>query len=533
MRMTLRRIFRCLVFVAAMVFLLSCTKEGRRSRDEMVRTVFLRVSTNLNTKADVFEDPADEEKVVNSLRVYAFTNGHLAGYHRQMSDVEERFLMDLTITGVSEDTYEQEVEFVIIANEAAMIMEEDMPQLGESLTREDLDRLRFIAMNTSHGLPMYHCGSVKVKVNQTRPMSDLDPAVDISGHEDHELLSQEFAFELERPVAKLTFNMARKSERVPEIHVKRLTMLARGTRHYNYLLPPGREVLEGLDPRLNDRPVLDESTTVTVDKLADVGFEEVAQTYLSEVVFGSQEWNIPNEDNSVVLHLEYSFGTGTEIRHAYIYMPEIKRNNWYKVNCIISGEGQIIIHYSVRDWELEEEVEITFDYPTHSYLLPELPAAENPEPTPDSYPVMSLDRPFEAYFQMLYPSGQTWTPTIVDLIEAEGALSNPSHFDYDIEVLSSSDGFTAVIDPENYVANEDPQHYYMIRVIPKQQANVGTKVVLGITYHALGGFDYTDYLLINGSQARLFWPEDDPDGAAGGGYDPSALEIMQIESQNF
>ena len=91
MRVTSRRIFRCLVSVAAMVFLLSCTKEGRRSRDEMVRTVFLRVSTNLNTKADVFEDPADEEKVVNSLRVYAFTNGHLAGYHQQMS--EEHLLL--------------------------------------------------------------------------------------------------------------------------------------------------------------------------------------------------------------------------------------------------------------------------------------------------------------------------------------------------------------------------------------------------------------------------------------------------------
>ena len=353
MRVTSRRIFRCLVSVAAMVFLLSCTKEGRRSRDEMVRTVFLRVSTNLNTKADVFEDPADEEKVVNSLRVYAFTNGHLAGYHQQMSDVEERFLMDLTITGVSEETYEQEVEFVIIANEKAMSMEEDMPQLGKSVTREDLDKLRFIAMNTSHGLPMYHCGSVKVKVNQTRPMSDLDQAVDISGHEDHELLSQEFAFELERPVAKLTFSMARRSEKIPEIQVKSLEMLARGTRHYNYLLPPGREVLEGLGPRLNDRPILDANAAVIVDRLADVGFQEVAQAYLSEVVFGSQEWNIPNEDNSVVLHLEYSLGEGTEIRHAYIYMPEIKRNNWYKVNCIVSGEGQIIIRYSVRDWLLE------------------------------------------------------------------------------------------------------------------------------------------------------------------------------------
>lgn len=532
MRVTLRMMFRCLVFVMAMVFLLSCTKEGRKSSDEMVRTVFLRVSTNLNTKADVFEEPTEAEKVINSLRVYAFTNGHLVGYHQQMSDVEERFLMDLTITGVSEDTYEQEVEFVIIANEVAMSMEEDMPQLGKSVTREELGKLRFIAMNTNHGLPMYHSGSVKVKVNQTRPMSDLDPVVDISGHEDHELLSQEFAFELERPVAKLTFNMARKSEKVPEIHVKRLTMLARGTRHYNYLLPPGREVLEGLEPRLNDRSILEENTTVTVDELADIEFYEVAQAYLSEVTFGSQEWNIPNDDNSVVLHLEYSFGAGAEIRHTYIYMPEIKRNNWYKVNCIVSGEGQIIIHYSVRDWELAEEVEITFDYPTHSYLLPELPTAENPAPTPDSYPVMSLDRPFEAYFQMQYPSGQTWTPTIVDIIEAEGSLSNPSHFDYEVEVLSSNDGFTTILAPENYLADEDPQHYFMIRVTPKQQANVGTKVVLGITYSALGGFTYTDYLLINGSQARLFWPADDPDGAAGGGYDPSALEIMQTESQN-
>lgn len=515
---------------AAVSVLVSCSKEWGGHQEDAVRTLLLTVSTNVDTRAVSFEDATEEERKVNSLRVYAFTNGHIVGYHHQASDVSENFLMDITITGVSEDTHEQEVEFIIIANEAAMSMEEDMPELQEKMTPEDLGRLRFIALNTSVGMPMYYKGSVKVKVDETRSMSSLDPSVDVGGHEDHELLRQSFSFELERPVAKLTVSMARKSESVPPIAIKSLTMLAKGTRHYNYLLPPGQEVLEGLSPRLNDRPILDENTTMTVDALADTEFHQVAEAYLSEVAFGSQEWNIPNNDNSVVLHLEYSFGEGTELRHTYIYMPVIERNAWYKVNCIVSGEGQIIVHYSVRDWFLAEDTEITFDYPTHSYLLPSLPTDTDPEPVPESYPVMSMDKPFEAYFQMLYPAGQKWTPTIIDLKGGDGSAS---HFDYDIEVLSSSDGFTSVLSTEQYVANEDSKHYYMIRVVPKQQANVGTKVLLGITYSALGGLSYTDYLLINGSQAELFWPVDDPGSNAGGGNDPNALEILQIESHDL
>ena len=490
---------------------------GTEKRSVMVR-ISTQVADNVPTKAD-----NTGELSINTLRIYAFYEGRPAGYHYQESPVRERFLMDILLYGVDPSTNCQPVDFYIIANEAAMVTEADVQALDRNTTEEQLQKFRFIALNTSNGVPMCVHERVELNMIDLGNMSGLDEEIK-AGHETHNLLLQSLDFHLERPVAKLTFSALKKSAESPVI--RSLVMLARGTRHYNYLMPQDLNFLKTLAPRMNDRPVLEENTLAVIDNTLAEGFREVASIYCSEVPFGSASWDVPNSDNSVILRMKYSMGEGTELRTADMYMPPINRNDWIQVNCTISGEGQIIVNYSVRDWDYEmtddngdgEEDYIVFDYPTHTYFLPAMPTAENPEPDPDGsvkvLPQMSVSKPFVCYFQMLYPEGQTWKPTIIS--------SDVAASDFDISVYMNDSDEAVTVDGEGgYGLNTEKSSYYRIEVTPLNAGNVGASLRLGITSE-IQGFGHSEYLLINGSQAKLFWPSE-------GGSDPNALTITQIE----
>jgi hypothetical protein len=404
-----------------------------------------------------------------------------------------------------------------------MVTEEDMSVLDENTTEEELQRFRFIALNTTYGVPMCINERVELNMINLRDMNSLDAEI-TAGHEDHHLLFQSLSFFLERPIAKLTFSAARRSAENPVI--KSLVMLARGTRRYNYLLPQDENFLKTLSPRMNDRPLLDDNTLFIVNNTEAQGYQEVATAYCSECPFGSPSWDLPNQDNSVILRLEFSIGEGNELRRSDIYMPQINRNEWVKVNCTISGEGQVTVNYNVKDWEYEmtdtngDGVEdfIVFDYPTHTYLLPHMPTLENPEPDPDGpvkvLPQMSVSKPFTCYFQMLYPEGQKWKPTIIS--------SDVSSSDFEISVYDGDTDELALPDDEgSFGLNTSHSSYYRIEVRPLEASNVGKSLRLGITSE-IQGFGHSEYLLINGSQAELFWPSE-------GGSDPNALKITQIE----
>lgn len=510
-----------LLFVAAV--LVSCSDRPEVQTRPQKKTVQIRVSAALSDDDSDLSVENTGELAVNSLRVYAFVEGKPAGYHYQNSPVKDRFLMDIVFYGVDPSTDCQSVDFYIIANEAAMVAEEDIPALGPDTTEEQLRSFRFIALNTHSGIPMCIHEPVELNMMAVRDMSGLEQEIQ-EGHENHQLLSQSLDFSLERPIAKLTFSAAKKSTLDPVI--TSLVMLARGTRHYNYLMPQDINFLKTLTPRMNDRPVLEENTSAVIDNTIAEGFREVATIYCSEVPFGSASWDIPNSDNSVILRMEYSIGEGTELRTAEMYMPPVNRNDWLQVNCSISGEGQIIVNYSVRDWDYEmtdsngDRVEdyIVFDYPTHTYFLPSIPTLENPEPDPDGaekvLPQMSISEPFSCYFQMLYPEGQTWKPTIIS--------SDAPASDFEIIVYKDNTDEVVVADDDGrYGLNSEKSSYYRIEVSPQNAGNVGKSLRLGITSE-IQGFGHSEYLLINGSQSELFWPSE-------GGFDPNALIITQIE----
>jgi hypothetical protein len=487
-------------------------------------TVLLKVSSGQQetVKAALSEQ---EESQLHSLRIYAFSKGRLAGYHYQPSSVDKDFLFDIEMVGVDQETGKVVVDFYIVANEASMVLEPGAPALSEASSEDDLRSFRFQALNTHYGLPLFYADTVILNTKDFRTAESLaEEGVDISGHEGHEVLTRALSFELKRAIGKINVSARRFSESTRDVYINRCDYLACGTRQYNYLMPQSPDFLQTLSPLLNDMPLMDEGVTQVVTQTS---YEQIGQIYCPEVPFGSAQWDVPSTGNAPILHLEYSVGEGEMLRNTYIYLPPIERNQFVDVQCSISGEGQLKVNYEVRDWDYEMEDEdedgqedfIVFDYPTHTYLLPSLPTPENPSPNPNGAvkltPQMSVDEPFVCYFQMLYPEGQKWKPTIV-------SSDVPVH-DYKIKVfLNNLDTEQLPDESGSYGLSPNASTYFRLEVHPLKAENVGATLQFGITSD-IQGFDYAEYLLINGSMSELFWP------AETGGTDPSSLTIKQIE----
>ena len=521
---TFKHIFSFLA-LSLLMGLLSCNKEGGELKTQKeVKCVLVNIDSQKSLRLKSSEqDPTPEEELINTLRVYAFVDGELVGHYYQSGTIKTRFLLDMVFAKSEKVTFVHNFNFYVIANEKSLITEEDMPVIDEHLSEEQISNLRFISVDTKQGLPMSCCIKNKVlDIADLRDMSSLDPEL-TEGHQVYSLLTQSLNFELSKPLGKITFGVRKKSDQMDDVHLKSVTMLARGTRHYNYLMPQTDDFLKTLSARLNDRPIMPEYTTHVVKEASD--YEEVATVYCAEVPYGSPVWNIPNNDNSIVIRVEYSIGEGTELRTNYIYLPAVHRNEWIQIRCTIGTEGTISLSYSVKDWEdneVNDDEYIVFDYPTHTYLLPDLPTEANPSPDPDPVggqpvnPVMSISKPFSCYFQLLNPVGQKWSPTI---IKVEGASS--TNYSIRVYLVSGSETVEITDDDQLYEYNEDKNTYYRIDICPKDSRTIGAKVYFGITSE-ISGFGHAEYLLINGSQSELFWP-------LAGGTDPNKLIITQVE----
>lgn len=483
-----------LLAVLFAVMTTGCIKEDYGSSLHM-QSVMVQLDVSAGkvlTKVD-YESPTEEEAKINTLRVYAFYGGRQVGYHYQGNVTEgQHMFMDLSLpkTGV------HEVSFYLVANEASMRMTEDSPALSEEMTTDQLDAIRFDALTQTSGLPMYCIRNVDIDVDKVS-----ETVNDAAGHNGHMILEGSVKFELTRPVAKLAVYAAKMTES-SVINVSKVSMTAKGTRLYNYLLPQEESVLKTIGSRANNRIFLEGDVSLS-KALTDAGSrldteaydELVSPSYLSEVPYGSTDWNVVAEGDAVVLEIEYSTGSGTEISRAYVNMPVIERNNYYKVLCLINAEGKMTISYIVEDWNDAEMWDggLVFDYPSHSYIRPSF--TDNSVPSSKAtmtYGEGSDAVPFKGYFQMIYPVNETWTPTLLDGTDQ----------DYDVEVWTS-DGGTKVNIP---VFSSDD--WYMIKVIPKNPANNGKTVKLAITYTP-NWSDEAEFLLINGAQGDYFWPYDD------------------------
>lgn len=498
----MRTISNIIICILAALLSVSCLleKDGPSAQMQGVM-IQMSVSTGEQTKAD----PTISEKTINSLRVYAYYGDKLAGYaSRQATALGDPFYMDLQLPeqGI------HDVDFYLIANEAEMAYENGLVQLSENMTRAKLEALKFTGLSSRTALPMYCRQTESINVDEVS-----DQASTQNGHQGHIVLSKKITFSLSRSLAKLSVYAAKAEGASSNPHILGVELLAQGTRQYSYLFPQDAEVLDAVLSRANNRVL--SSSDVEITKSVEKGSSEASNTanytevvssvYMPEVREGveydspSYRWNSFAGDpadaaRAAVLHVEYS--VGGELRNAYVYLPKVQRNHHIKVCILINAEGQIIINYVVADWDWDEDKMQNwfFDYPTHSYVWHKLPQTEDDLLSKPSDPAtMSETKPFIGYFQMTYPTSDTWTPTLEGLNASRCELRVYSHED---ELVFSLD------DPSPLQVSED---WYRIEVSPKPgYMDAGDVVNLAITYTP-GGLTESEYLLINGAHNDYFW----------------------------
>ena len=453
------------------------------------------------TKAE--EAPTSDEMKINTLRIYAFQGNRLCGHYYQGSAYDGSILMDLELP-----EGESDVDFYLIANEAEMAYENGIVILGDDMGREQLEGVRFTSLAHRTSLPMYCKRAVRIDASDF-----IDEPNVQAGHQGHMKLNQEVTFTLTRSLAKLSVYAAKVSGAAADPQMLKVSLLNYGTRQYSYLFPQTEATLDAVAFRANDRSLLDSKVTISkeVEKGSSAAVDPasydivVEGSYLPEVSAGypvndpSYRWDASSGDaKEAVLYVEYAMGDGMEIQRRYIYLPRVERNNHIKVCILINSEGQLIIEYTVADWDMEDANMNNwfFDYPTHSYVRHNIPqTAQQLEQKPGSPAVMSETVPFTGYFQMTYPENDTWKPTLTGL-----EASNCSIKVYREDQL--------VFTSETPVSLPVSDEWYRIEVYPNGEVKVGEKVNLAITYTP-SGLEEMEYLLINGSYNNYFWPGSD------------------------
>ena len=119
-----------------------------------------------------------------------------------------------------------------------------------------------------------------------------------------------------------------------------------------------------------------------------------------------------------------------------------------------------------------------------------LPPGEGKYPQPTVYFNSDPDSPLGSYsfhFKITGPTGQTWTPTLLD---------NPGKFEVSVFQHGQK-----IEDVDKLVASPDA---YEIRVKALSAENVGETVSLGISYKPTWS-DASSLLLINGRNDDLKW----------------------------
>lgn len=437
-------------------------------------------------------DPTDAESVINSVRIYAYrADGTQAGHFYRASSSAEPIIMDLVLP----ENGTHSVDFYVFANEASMNFLDDFA-FEETMTKNQLSKAKFHAVSPQYGIPMYCVQNEYINVDDISPSANS-----VQGHEGHFLLRNSVDFGLIRPLAKLSVYSAIVEGGLPgSIVINDVEFTVNGTRQFNYLLPQLPEVLADVPVRSSGRYLITQDVTIrkTLDKTNEAAINNpdnydliVAGQYIGEVEVGDKNWQTKESDRQAILHVTYSVGSGSVNQHGIIYLPEIVRNTHYKVCIRINTEGQIMITYTVADWDDAEVSEYLFDYPTHTYLR----VQPNETDTPAAPAEMSENVPFVGYFKMSYPGNEEWNPAL---------LTNADK----CEVTVYKNGEST---PAKVPVATDPDNWYKIEVKQKEGAdiNAGDKVELAISYAPNYLDGVFDYLMINGSQGNYYWPYDD------------------------
>ena len=489
---TMNNIYKyfALLAITALVCV-SCQKEN----DEWMPSGRKNVMIELSVEAAELTraTPTDMEKSINSLRIYAFSEGRQAGYiYRAATAPGTPFYMDLELpeNGV------YDVDFYLIANELEMTDGNATLQLNENMTKAQLEAIRFTGISKREALPLYAKKTAAINVDEVNNMLNTE-----EGHENHSVLTQSIAFELERPITKLSVYAAKVTGAESTPQISKVELLDGGTRQYNYLYPQTEEVLAAIPSSDNNRILL--NTVVQINQEVTKGSteakdptnynEQMVGVYLPEVSFGATTWDVPSGNNkAAVLRVEYALGAGQEIRNAFIYLPKLQRNHHVKVCILINAEGQLIVNYDVAKWDDYVMPDYRFDYPTHSYLMEAIPTTGTESTVPSVAATMKETVPFKGYFQMTQPAIDAWTPTLLGL--------NASNCE--VRVFESDTNTEVLTFP---IAASDKWYRIEVWSLGGGKMPVGEEVNLAISYKATG-LTESEFLLINGSAQNFYWP---------------------------
>ena len=472
----------CLMAAAVSVSCLA-EKDGPSARQQNVM-MEINVSVGAMTKADL----TSSEEQIKSLRVYAFHGERLAGYAGWTESVPaNKLYMDLVLpeSGIADLT------FYAIANEGQMSYENGVLQLADNMTKAQLEAIRYTGLESDVCLPMYYKGTHSINAGAVTTAQD-----------GHYVLTDKVNIRLERSLAKISVYTAAASQGF-ELQINTIKLLAGGTRIYSHLFPQSKEVLMGMASRVEARVLHSSEVEVSKVVLSGTPAADLPENY-DEVMTGQYLPEVPYKavagaanEKAAVLYVEYGIGTDQkQVQHGYVYLPEIVRNTHYKVCIIVKAEGQILVNIDVAPWVDAEDTERDIDYPTHSYIMNQVPVEGRPYPeAPALQATMSESSAFTGYFQMTYPASEKWTPTLTGNYAAVN----------DVEVYEYKPSGDYLPQDKLPFPISASDKWYTIKVIPHDDMPISETVQLAISYTG-GGFTEAEFLLINGSAKEYYWP---------------------------
>ena len=459
------------VALSAAILAIGCINEK-----ESVREGLQNVTVQMNIAQESLTKAAPVTSM-GALEIFAYTgtDRRLAGHYYNASYSQGAVYIHLRLP----QTGTHDVTFHVVALDAAAVNAGKTIDIDDNISERDL--LVSVSADVS---AIYMTGSIDASLNVETVLPA--PGAAAGEHSDHNLIGN-IDVDLKRMVSSVSIHAAKAEGYTGNLSIERIEWT--NLKSLGYLFAKEDDVLASVQNVSSATPYwtigkeVTKTRTGAVDVHAD--YDEMLSFLAFENPYGSADWSAANT-GGLKLRILYTGGEGV------VYMPPMVRNTHYDVYCTIEADGVISVEFTVADWEDADMWDggLTFDYPTHTFLVPEPDAnSVSSAPAVMTYGQGSDLEPFECYFQMSAPANQAWTPTVFNGIAA----------DCKVEVWNAA-GTAELSAP--YLSGSD---WYRIRVIPQNQSNYGKEVMLAITYKPIWT-DHAEYLVINGNSSHPVWP---------------------------
>lgn len=531
--MNIRNFVALLALLFAAFVVVGCNKDNDQAVSRKATTMTLPIS--IDTRATGSEVATDGELAINEVRVYAFTDGKLAGHYYYSGDAVSKisFLLDLKLYASAT----QSVMLYAIANETSFLRYSNTTSLSASTSEAELKSLYFSHVDVESGLPMFYASASPIVLNVADDAAALpENVVNADDHAGHTALAQIVELQLERAISKIEVYATKQYGEVAELKITDVRVDKQGIRTHNYLLPQSLATLQAVTAQADDKSLTLTASPMSVTTTLPAGYASATESdkramrvdeqnytallsapyYAFENPYGTDNPLLADESGKgAIIHIDYEFNGVA--RSAMVNMPALERNTRYPVYCLFNNEGKMQIDYIVAPWDEsvdnQEWSEITFEYPTYSNpVLPMDVNAVRPFSRPEMwYTTNGEDGAFACRFIMWAPVGQKWT-----------AVVDAPTSDYEVRVYDKEGDLqpNATVEVVSGLLASD---WYTIKVIPLRNLKVAgdeEQVKLHIIYTPTW-MHHADYLLINGEQ--------DSPAYIGAGSDPETILITQIE----